>query len=111
MIGGNKTATIQVKTSTKNEIGEGIKTWTDKQQLTGWLDLMSGDSRYTTYNAKIQESTHLFICDYTPLEASIRAENARMVVDGETYDITYIDNPMGLNQHLEIFLSYTGGRP
>lgn len=109
MIGGNTTGTIQIRETTKNDIGEGVKTWTDVQALTGWLDLMSGDSRYTTYNAKIQESTHLFICDYTPLDAKISPENARMEVDGKTYDITYIDNPMGLNQHLEIFLAYTGG--
>ncbi len=109
MIGGNTTGTIQIRTTTKNDIGESIKTWNDTQTITGWLDFMSGDARYNTYNAKIQESTHLFICDYLDLDARIKSENSRMIVNGSVYDITYIDNPMGLNQHLEIFLTYTGG--
>ena len=29
-----------------------------------------------------------------------------MIIDGKTYDILYIDNPMGLNEHLEIMLKY-----
>ena len=109
MIGGNTTGTIQIRTTTKNDIGEAVKAWTDIQSIKGWLDFMSGDARYNTYNAKIQESTHLFICDYLDLDARIKSENSRMIVNGSVYDITYIDNPMGLNQHLEIFLTYTGG--
>ena len=109
-IGGNTKAVIQTRTVTKNAIGEQVETWQDAQTITGWIDLASGDSRYQTYHAKIQESTHYFICDYVPLDSSITAENARFVVGGKRYDIMLIDNPMELNAQLEFYLKYTGGQ-
>lgn len=109
MIGGNIQATIQTYTSTRNAIGESVKEWTDKQTLIGWLDLAGGSSNYTTYASKVQESTHVFISDYVPIPAEIKAENARMIIGGNAYDIMLIDNPMELCQQLEIYLKYTGG--
>lgn len=111
-IGGNITAVIQTATTTKNAIGEQVKSWADAQTLKGWLDLQTGDSRYTTYNAKIQESTHVFIADYVPLADGIQAENSRMTINGKVYDILQIDNPMemGSGSQLEIYLKYTGGQ-
>ena len=111
-IGGNIKAVIQTYTVTKNEIGEQVKSWTDKQTLKGWLDLQGGDSKYTTFNAKIQESTHIFIADYVPLADGVQAENSRMTIDGKRYDILLIDNPMemGGGSQLEIYLKYTGGQ-
>lgn len=111
-IGGNITATLQVYNTAKNEIGENEKTWMDVQTLKGWLDLSAGDSRHTTYNAKIQESTHVFVADYVPLDSRITAENSRMVIAGKRYEVTLIDNPMemGSGSQLEIYLKYTGGQ-
>ncbi len=111
-IGGNTRAMIQVYTSAKNEIGEQVKTWADAQSIKGWIDLQSGDSRYTTYNAKIQESTHIFIADYVPLDKRITAENSRMSIGGKTYDILVIDNPMELKNgsQWEFYLRFTGGQ-
>lgn len=111
-IGGNIQAVIQVRTVQKNAIGEQAVTWTDAQTLKGWLDLASGNSGYQTYNAKIQESTHYFICDYVPLNDSITAENARMLIKGKAYDILLLDNPMemGTGSQWEIYLKYTGGQ-
>lgn len=111
-IGGNITAVIQTATITQNAIGEQVKSWADKQTLKGWLDLQSGDSRYTTYNAKIQESTHVFIADYVPLASGITAENSRMVINSKIYDVLLIDNPMemGSGSQLEIYLKFTGGQ-
>lgn len=111
-IGGNTQAVIQVRTVTKNAIGEQAVTWQDVKTLKGWLDLASGNSGYQTYNAKIQESTHYFICDYVPLDDSITAENARMFIKGKAYDILLLDNPMemGTGSQWEIYLKYTGGQ-
>ena len=111
-IGGNITATIQTSTTTKNAIGESVSTWADVQTLRGWLDLSSGSTNYTTYLAKIQDSTHIFICDYVTLDNRISAETARMKINGKIYDITFIDNPMEMQggSQLEIYLKYTGGQ-
>lgn len=111
-IGGNITAVIQTATITKNRIGEQVKSWADKQTLKGWLDLQAGDSKYTNFNAKIQESTHVFVADYVPLAPGIAAENSRMVINSKVYDVLLIDNPMemGSGSQLEIYLKFTGGQ-
>lgn len=110
-IGGNVVAELQVKSGKEvNQIGELVPGWVTVQRLKGWLDLSSGEARHTTYNAKIEESTHIFIGDYVPLNSGVNAESARMIVNGGIYDITLIDNPMGLNAQLEIYLKYTGGQ-
>ena len=111
-IGGNIKATIQVFTTSNNEIGEQVQTWDDTQTIKGWLDLSSGDSKYTTFNAKIQESTHVFIADYVKLSDGIQAENSRMTINGKVYDILLIDNPMelGSGSQLEFYLKFTGGQ-
>lgn len=109
-IGGNKTAQLQIKTSpTKNEIGENVNQWQIAHQIVGWLDLMNGDSKYTNFNTKAQESTHIFVSDYVVLNDNVEAENSRMVIDGRNYDVMLIDDPMEMHKQLEIYLKYTGG--
>ena len=110
MIGGNKKAVIQIKTTKKNAIGEAVKTWADIQTIKGWLDRLGGDSTYTTYKTKLQESTHVFICDYVKLDARIKAENSRMVIGGKAYDVKSIDDPMEMHKQLEFELKFTGGQ-
>lgn len=111
-IGGSTKAVIQISSSAKNEIGETVQSWRDVQTLKGWLDLASGEARYSTFNAKIQESTHIFICDYVALKSGIDAETARMLINGKRYDILLIDNPMemGSGSQLEFYLRFTGGQ-
>ena len=111
-IGGNIKAIIQVYTSADNDIGENVQTWADVQSIKGWLDLQTGDSRNTTFNAKIQESTHIFIADYVALDKRITAESARLVINGKRYEILLIDNPMelGSGSQLEFYLRFTGGQ-
>ena len=109
-IGGNTAATFQVPTVSKNAIGEHVETWQDVQTIKGWFDLATGSSAYNTYNAKVQESTHVFVADYVKLDSRIKAESSRVVINGKRYDVMLIDNPMELNAQLEILLKYTGGR-
>lgn len=127
---------MQAKASgEKNSIGEKTSSWYDVVQLTGWLDYQSGDSKRNVYSSKIQESTHIFLCDFHSFkllsaewewnpfnflesiinleleqDVDVTSENARMIIDGKLYDILLIDDPMGLHQHLEIYLKYTGGQ-
>lgn len=137
MIGGNTLALFQVKDGgKKNAIGEREHNWVDVASSKGWLDLSGGESKYTTYNAKIQESTHIFLCDYQTFKGlsgewvwdtsnfisgeistltsdkkvDITSENARMLIDGLIYQIMLIDDPMNLHQHLEIYLKFVGGQ-
>lgn len=107
-IGGNLTAQLQMKTISKNDIGEAVPTWATIHNLFGFLDLSNGDSKYTSYNAKIQESTHVFICDYISIDSRINAENSRFLANGKVYDVMLIDDPMELHEQIEIYLKYTG---
>lgn len=120
MIGGNIEATLQVQAGfTRNDVGARVPQWHDVMSLTGWLDLQAGDSKYTTFNAKIQESTHVFVGDYVEIpktlivneeEVTVSAETVRMVIDSQRYDVMLIDDPMGLHKQIEIYLKYTGGQ-
>lgn len=120
-VGGNIQALLQVKgKGVKNSIGEVTTPWIDGMSIQGWLDLSTGDSKHTTFYAKIQESTHIFLCDYMNLTGVINqgeqepvdvtSDNARMVIDGLVYEILLIDNPMNMNEHLEIYLRFVGGQ-
>lgn len=113
MIGGNKCAELQLQLktgTTKNEIGERVSQWATVHKICGWLDYSSGDSKYTSFSTKIQESTHVFVSDYVALDPRIKAENCRMIVDKRVYDVTLIDDPMELHKQLEIYLRFTGGQ-
>lgn len=106
MIGGGIEAILQQKTgSTFNEIGERVPEWADVQTLRGWLDLSSGDSKYT-HDAKLQESTHIFLCDHVDIERF--ADDKRLMINGLKYDVLLIDDPMEIHQQLEIYLKYVG---
>lgn len=134
-IGGNTTALVQIKTLQKNDLGERIPTWTDITVIHGWLDLSTGTSEYQQYSVKMQESTHIFICDYQSLKnlkkgwvrdpfrftdgtikntetgetANVSSDTCRMTILGRTYAILLIDDPMGMHQQLEIYLKLMEG--
>lgn len=108
MIDGNVTATIQSKVTTKNAIGEQVETWSDCGTVLGWLDYMSGDSGVENFRGRIQETTHIFMCDASRWPEGLPGD-LRLVINGAAYTVLLVDNPMGLNQHLEVYLEYVGG--
>ena len=109
-IGGNITGIIQTKTSNgRNEIGEAVIVWADAFTIKGWLVMQSGDSQRNNFNAKVEESTHCFLCDYNADIDALAEQDTRMIIKGNMYDVTYIDNPDELNEQLEIFLKKVGG--
>lgn len=115
-IGGNITGIIQKKASdSKNAIGERVSSWVDAFSLVGRLGLQSGDSKYTNFSAKLEESTHVFLCDFNPDAYSLslpdesgKAPIVRMVIKGIVYDVLLIDNPDELDEQLEIYLRRVG---
>lgn len=107
-IGGKTTGIIQICTATKNEIGEAIKTWKGVFNLVGWLGMQSGDRKYANFNAKIEESTHVFLCDYHSGTYALAERDTRMIIKGVVYDVLLIDNPDEMNEQLEIYLRKVG---
>lgn len=110
MIGGSTKLQLQRKKETgKTAIGTAIVGWEDVITLIGWLDLNSGDTKTTVFDARIQQSTHVFICDYRFIDVP-EAEELRAVIDGKIYQVTVMDDPMELHRQWEIYLAYTGGQ-
>jgi hypothetical protein len=107
-IGGNITGCFQTCTTAKNEIGESEKKWEDAVKHIGWLDLQSGESKYSSFHAKLEESTHIFLCDYKAELYALAKSDVRAIFKGFVYDVLLIDNPMELNEQLEIYLRKVG---
>ena len=109
-IGGNIYAVIQTKASGgKNAIGEAEITWTNAfTDVLGWLGLQTGDSKYQNFKAKIEESTHVFMCDYDAEIYALAGQDTRMILKGNMYDVLLIDNPDEMDEHLEIYLRRVG---
>lgn len=105
MIGGNAIAVLQIKTSSKNAFGEKTETWDDVTTITGFLDFTGGDGSYkSNFKGAVEETTHLFICDYVDL--NVKPTQCRLLIDDKHYDVLMIDDPMNLHKHLEIMLKY-----
>lgn len=109
-IGGNIYATIQTKASSgKNAIGEATITWSNAfNDVLGWLGLQAGDSKRGNYHAKIEESTHVFLCDYNEGIYALAVQDTRMILKGCMYDVLLIDNPDEMDEQLEIYLRKVG---
>ena len=107
-IGGKTIGTIQTNTTVKNAIGEAVKEWVDAFSHIGWLGLQSGDSKYTSFNAKLEESSHVFLCDFHPGIYALADQDTRMIIKGFVYDVLLIDNPDEMDEQLEIYLRKVG---
>lgn len=109
-IGGNISAVVQTKQTAVNAIGEAIHTWDDAFSVIGWLGMQSGEQKYTSYNAKIEETSHVFLCDYHSGIYALADKDTRMVIKGKVYDVLLIDNPDEMDEQLEIYLRKVGGQ-
>lgn len=109
-IKGNLHAVIQTATAALNDIGEAVVTWTTAAETDGFLSLQNGDSPRQNFNAKIEESTHIFLCEYNDTIYALADKNARLICKGRFYDVLLIDNPDERDEQLEIYLRYVGGQ-
>lgn len=107
-IGGSIYGTLQVKSTARNAIGEAESTWNDAFPLTGWLGLQNGDSKRQNFNAKIEESTHVFLTDFHYGAYALANQDTRMIIKGFVYDVLLIDNPDEMDEQLEIYLRRVG---
>ena len=95
------TAEVHRKVVTdRNSLGELVYSFEKVAEIDGFLDLISGD-RSNLQNAEIEQSSHLFVTFDFEKELTI---NDQLVYNGKFYEITFVDNPMELNDHLEVYL-------
>lgn len=105
-IGGNIDCVLKSESITTSAIGEKVKSWVNYKTLHGFLDLMNNGKEFATYNKAMEDSTHVFVCDYVSIDK--KATELKATINGKDYDVTYIDNPMELNYQLEVFLKRVG---
>ena len=105
-LGGNIRAELQTKIDGGvNDIGEQVTQWQTVATPTGFLDMTGQSTKYTDFAAKIPDSTHVFLFDY---QGDIPAENLRMIIKNQIYDVLFVDCPMELKYHYELYLKYRG---
>ncbi len=117
-IGGNIDLVLKRKDGyIKNEIGEQIPKYIDYKTFRGFLDMANTNTSHSTYSAKIEESTHYFICDYEELPDFVDADGItrkatinelKAYCNNKEFDVLWLDNPMELNYQYEIYLEYKG---
>lgn len=85
----------------ENSMGEPILEWLTVHSVEGYLDLLTGDEANSS-NSFIEESSHVFMI----LEVSVDINNGDRIYNPRTeltYEVTFVDNPMELNSHYEIY--------
>lgn len=85
----------------KNTMDEPIIEWAKAFSVVGYLDLLTGDVAHSS-NSFIEESSHIFIV----FDTSEDITNDNRIYNPRTklsYEITFVDNPMELDSHYEIY--------
>ncbi|MFL0361808.1 hypothetical protein ACH0BF_02165 [Pseudobacillus sp. 179-B 2D1 NHS] len=94
--------TIKRKVVAINELNREITTLQDAGTVEGVLDLLTGSTVFK-YARMQEESTHILICDVVDVK-----ENDILInqYSNKKYEVTYVDNPLNMNDHLEIELKF-----
>ena len=84
---------------------EGVDSWGQPKKdvkfistVSGCLDNLSASNQYAQTKMNVL-STHIFICEIFKVHNDDILE-----INGKRYEITYVDNPLNRNNHLEIEL-------
>ena len=93
---------VQSYTETGDGLGGWLKTWTTDFTISGILDLLKGDTTEVA-NKHTVNSTHILITGIHGIN-----EKQRIVYNDKVYYVDYVDNPVNIDSHLEIYLRYEG---
>lgn len=101
-----RTLIVQLKMQLEDGIGGVVETWVNFTTLFGYIDLVTGTNQNSAQNAILEQSTHLVII---PEYTDDPTDQMRIIdTSGRWYAITYVDDPMGVHHHLEIYCRYGG---
>lgn len=101
-----------IKVWSRSDADDGIggfsSTWTEARTLYGYIDLLTGTDLPTGSldNAFVENSTHVAIL---PDGGQVTDEDILEGPDGKKYDVIYVDDPVGVGHHLEVYLRRGGG--
>ncbi|MGQ7452357.1 phage head-tail adapter protein [Streptococcus suis] len=84
----------------ENELGQEIFDHKRVAVFVGYMDMLDG-SESTDKLAYLADSTHVILTKDTTVNAEI---DDKIEVNGKTYEVTYVDDPVNIGHHLEIYV-------
>lgn len=71
----------------------------------GYLDMLTGSNQNINQNSLVNQSTHILIMPKIPPDYKSLIQSGYIInIDNQRYRIEYVDNPVSLNHHLELYL-------
>ncbi|MGM0228695.1 hypothetical protein IGJ28_000756 [Enterococcus sp. AZ091] len=92
----------EVDTNEKDELNRSIYAWHTVHTCWGYLDLLTGSDEQQHQNSLLATSSHVFLTKDTSflIKSNDMIYNPRTDI---TYEITFVDNVMELDDHYEIY--------
>ena len=84
----------------ENELGQEIFEYKKVAEFIGYMDMLDGNES-TDKLAYLVDSTHIILTKDMTFSAEIED---KIEVNGKTYEVTYVDNPVNIGHHLEIYV-------
>ena len=84
----------------ENELGQEIFEYKKVAEFIGYMDMLDGNES-TDKLAYLADSTHIILTKDTTVNAEIED---KIEVNGKSYEVTYVDNPVNIGHHLEIYV-------
>ena len=84
----------------ENELGQEIFEYKKVAEFIGYMDMLDGNES-TDKLAYLADSTHIILTKDMTANAEIED---KIEVSGKSYEVTYVDNPVNIGHHLEIYV-------
>ena len=84
----------------ENELGQEVFEHQRVAEFTGYMDMLDG-SESTEKLAYLADSTHVVLTK--DMTVNVEIED-KIEVSGKSYEVTYVDNPVNIGHHLEIYV-------
>lgn len=88
------------KTTEKNDLGQYIASYIPNGSFKGWLDMLGGNETIDQ-KAITANSTHVIVTPEINAQVTIADH---VIYNGQVYEVTFVDDPVNINHHLEIYL-------
>lgn len=98
--------TIKQKQQIDDGIGGFNEIWAVYKAVDGYLDLLQGTDINNAQSAITEESTHILVIP--EFVAGITDDMRVMDNESRFYEVTYADNPVNINHHVELYLKFGG---
>lgn len=92
-------AVLTYRQAGKNKLGQPIYDFVETGKVKGYLDMLSGNEAERA--SALSSSTHVFLTQEVDLTLT---NKDRLKFGEQVYEVTFVDNPVNLGHHLEIYL-------